>query len=371
MLVGLQLPDGASLERTDAALAAGQRHRQGDPGRRVGGGHLRHCRCSTATRRLANAGVAYVILEATGACATRQPGQDLRSIVHAHRAARRWDLQDGRAFPLVPPAIQGIGNAGGFQMQVEQKDGSFDYVKLQNATPNQIVSRRSTQTGAAPTSSRRSAPARRTCASTSTASKAETLQGLGRRRLHHPDRLSSARPTSTSSTSSASSLQVFLQADSQYRLHPERHPEAARAQPGRPDGADRRRSPACRRSPRPPLISLYNLYRLGDDRRRRRRRASARARRWPLWSRSPSACCRPTSASNGRRCRTRRTITGNQLFYVFALAMLLVYLCLAGQYESWIRRWPCCPAVPLALIGPGRRADAASGWPTTSTPRSA
>ena len=39
-------------------------------------------------------------------------------------------------FPSSRPAIQGVGNAGGFQMQIEQRDGSFDYVKLQNATDN-------------------------------------------------------------------------------------------------------------------------------------------------------------------------------------------------------------------------------------------
>jgi len=37
---------------------------------------------------------------------------------------------------------------------------------------------------------------------------------------------------------------------------------------------------------------------------------------------------------------------------VFALAILLVYLCLAGQYESWIAPLAVILAVPLALIGP-------------------
>jgi HAE1 family hydrophobic/amphiphilic exporter-1 len=45
-------------------------------------------------------------------------------------------------------------------------------------------------------------------------------------------------------------------------------------------------------------------------------------------------------------------ITGNQLYYVFALSVLLVYLCLAGQYESWILPLAVLSAVPLALIGP-------------------
>src|SRR5437867_5885799 len=45
-------------------------------------------------------------------------------------------------------------------------------------------------------------------------------------------------------------------------------------------------------------------------------------------------------------------IVGNQMFIVFALALLLVYLVLAGQYESWYS--PICVilAVPLSLLGP-------------------
>ncbi|MBS0270546.1 MAG: efflux RND transporter permease subunit, partial [Proteobacteria bacterium] len=45
-------------------------------------------------------------------------------------------------------------------------------------------------------------------------------------------------------------------------------------------------------------------------------------------------------------------IVGGQIYYVFALAMLLVYLVLAGQYESWYAPMSVLLAVPLSLIGP-------------------
>jgi HAE1 family hydrophobic/amphiphilic exporter-1 len=48
----------------------------------------------------------------------------------------------------------------------------------------------------------------------------------------------------------------------------------------------------------------------------------------------------------------QENIVGNQMLYVFGLAILLVYLCLAGQYESWIAPLAVILAVPLALIGP-------------------
>jgi HAE1 family hydrophobic/amphiphilic exporter-1 len=45
-------------------------------------------------------------------------------------------------------------------------------------------------------------------------------------------------------------------------------------------------------------------------------------------------------------------IVGSQMFVVFALALLLVYLVLAGQYESWYAPLAVVLAVPLSLVGP-------------------
>jgi HAE1 family hydrophobic/amphiphilic exporter-1 len=45
-------------------------------------------------------------------------------------------------------------------------------------------------------------------------------------------------------------------------------------------------------------------------------------------------------------------LVGNQIYYIFALAMLLVYLVLAGQYESWWMPVAVLLAVPLSLLGP-------------------
>lgn len=45
-------------------------------------------------------------------------------------------------------------------------------------------------------------------------------------------------------------------------------------------------------------------------------------------------------------------IVGNQMYLVFALALLLVYLVLAGQYESWIAPVSVLLAAPMSLVGP-------------------
>jgi HAE1 family hydrophobic/amphiphilic exporter-1 len=43
---------------------------------------------------------------------------------------------------------------------------------------------------------------------------------------------------------------------------------------------------------------------------------------------------------------------GGQMYLVFGLGILLVYLVLAGQYESWLAPVSVILAVPLALLGP-------------------
>ena len=56
--------------------------------------------------------------------------------------------------------------------------------------------------------------------------------------------------------------------------------------------------------------------------------------------------------SNGARCPIRRRSPAICSITGFALSVLLVYLVLAGQYESWILPLAVISAVPLALLGP-------------------
>ena len=65
----------------------------------------------------------------TGASAAR--AQDLLSLFTALNAAL-GAIEEARVLVLPPPPIQGIGNAAGFTMQIELRDGSFDLAKLQS-----------------------------------------------------------------------------------------------------------------------------------------------------------------------------------------------------------------------------------------------
>ena len=202
-------------------------HRQG--ARRGGGdrpGRRRACRQVVAITgvsmldnmaQLANAGVAFVTLDDWGVRGEQEgPGHPLdRPDLHA---------RDGRccrtAAPScsAPPPIQGIGNACGFQMQVEQRDGSFDLAKLQSAT-DEVIEQARTQTSIANpfTTFRAGAPHIEVEVDRS---KAESLN------------VSVGDVFSTLSSYVGStyvnrfnkfgqSLQVYVQADSQYRARPE------------------------------------------------------------------------------------------------------------------------------------------------------
>ena len=67
-------------------------------------------------------------------------------------------------------------------------------------------------------------------------------------------------------------------------------------------------------------------------------------------------------------------LTGNSAYLVFALAMLLVYLVLAGQYGSWVTPAAVIFGVPLALLGTGgallalgdRQQPLHADWPRTA-----
>ena len=134
-MIAVVLPDGAALERTTAALGQATEIARATPGVEnviaISGQSVLD---NNAT--LANAGVEYVIFKSY-ADREKAKGQDLISILE-HIQGKLNDLPDGRGIVLVPPPIQGIGQAGGFQMEVEMLGGSFNYTKLDELT-QQIV----------------------------------------------------------------------------------------------------------------------------------------------------------------------------------------------------------------------------------------
>ena len=126
VLLAVQLPDGASLDRTERVVDKITRIAQATPGVQdviaIGG-----LSALDNSASLANAAMIYLMLKDWG---ERGKGQDLRSI-YLHLTRELTQVQEATALVLIPPPIQGLGISGGFQMQLELTDGSFDFTRLQ------------------------------------------------------------------------------------------------------------------------------------------------------------------------------------------------------------------------------------------------
>ncbi len=338
ILASVQLPDGASLERTQQAMRQVTAIARKDPAVEnviaIAGISVLD---NSAT--LANAGVAYIVLKDWSARA------DLRAIFG--RLTPALDAVDARLVVLPPPPIQGIGNAGGFTMQVELRDGSTDFAKLQSIT-NAMVAHAQSQSALqrVSTSFRAIAPQLRI---TVDRVKAETL--------HVPvDQVFSTLATYSGSTFVSQFnkfgrvFQVYAQADAKFRLRPrDLENLTVRNQQGAmiPLGTIIKIEPIVGT----PLISLYNLYpsssiiglpAAGFS--------SGEAIR--LMDQNAASTLPSGTGSEWTAMSYQEKIVGSQMYFVFAMAMLLVYLVLAAQYESWYAPLAVILSVPLALTGP-------------------
>src|SRR4029453_12340010 len=152
LLVAVQLPDGAALDRTQRVLTRVSEITGKSPGVdqviTIAG-----ISALDNSSSLANAGVAYLILKEWSA---RGPGEDLRSLFVGLNE-KLSVIEEARILVVPPPPIQGIGNAAGFAMQVQLRDGNSDFSKLQAIT-SAIVANASKQSnmhgGSSPSPSR-------------------------------------------------------------------------------------------------------------------------------------------------------------------------------------------------------------------------
>ena len=139
LLVAAQLPDGAALDRTQRVLDQVSELASKTPGvEQVVA--IAGISALDNSSSLANAGVAYLILKDWSA---RGAGQDLRSLFVGLNE-KLSAIEEAWILVIPPPPIQGIGNAAGFAMQVQLRDGNADYGKLQAIT-GAIVANAQTQ----------------------------------------------------------------------------------------------------------------------------------------------------------------------------------------------------------------------------------
>jgi len=338
LLAAVQLPDGAALGRTQEVLAQVSAIAEKDPAVdqaiAISGISVLD---NNAT--LANAGVAYIVLK------DWSKREDLRTVFP--RISQALGAVDARVTVLPPPPIQGIGNAGGFILQVELRDGSSDFEKLQSITNTMVMNAQSQSAlQRVQTSFRATAPQLRV-----------EVDRVKAQTLHVSiDQVFNTLATYFGSTyvvqfnKFGRVFQVYAQADSQFRLRPRDIENlSVRNDQGNmvPLGTVASITPAVGT----PLISLYNLYPsssiIGLP-----AAGFSSGEAIHLMEENAAKTLPPGTGTDWTAMSFQEKIVGNQMYFVFAMAMLLVYLVLAGQYESWYTPLAVILSVPLALVGP-------------------
>jgi HAE1 family hydrophobic/amphiphilic exporter-1 len=340
-IVSIQLPEGAALQRTDRAVAEVTKIARSIPGvADVVGVSGISVLDNNAT--LFNAGMAYVIFKDWSA---RGPDESLPAIYRKLTAALA-DMQDGTAFVLVPPPIQGIGNSGGFTMQLLAKDGSADFAELQGAARD-IVAKAGTQSALQRVNTTFSAGTPQLFLAIDR-TKAETLGvTVGQVFSTLEAYLGSTYVTQFNKFNNV--FQVYAQAEAQHRLVPDDILKL------------KLKTPAGEMVPLgtvltvqtvqgPPLISLYNLYPTvtlaGGP-----AAGFSSGQAMGIMDQIAAQSLPPGYGSDWTAMSYQEKIVGNQIYLIFGLALVLVYFVLAGQYESWTQPLSVILAVPLALLG--------------------
>ncbi|MCX6958434.1 MAG: efflux RND transporter permease subunit [Verrucomicrobiae bacterium] len=289
-----------------------------------------------------NTGLAYIILKNWG---ERGKRGSLREVYDDINAIATKELEV-TSLLLVPPPIQGLGMSEGFQMEVCLTDGSFNYSKLQSSA-DQIVQKA------------QNSPKLQKVRSSFRADVPQVNLTIDRREaltygVQIGDILNSLQ-TYLGSTyvnqynQYGHTFDVFTQADTAFRAGPaEMKNFYVRGTTNSmvPLGSLIKAEPSFG----PSTITLYNIY----------PSAAIIGTSAPGYSSGEAldelqkiadSSLAPGTKTSWTALSYQERLAGSSLYLVFGLAILLVYLVLAGQYESWIIPVAVILAVPLALLG--------------------
>jgi len=340
-MVTVQLPDSSSLERTESVMdkltKICQEHPAVEHSIAIGG-----LSPLDGNASLANAGIVYLVFKDWS---KRPRGEDLRSIYNG-LSSRLANFQDAKTMVIVPPPIQGLGLSGGFQMQLQLTDGSFDLPRLQAVTEELISEAKSSPViRTALTPLRASVPQ---ISIDVNSTQAETL-GVVVGDIYQTMQSYLGSSFVNLFTRFGHNYMVYAQADAPYRLEIDTLKNYhVRSQEGE-------------------MIPIGTVADI---------KSTQGAAVFPLYNLLPSATINGSANeafSSGQALATMETLArktlpagmsyewtamsyqeklaGNSTWFIFALALLLVYFVLAGQYESWITPAAVILAVPLALLG--------------------
>jgi hydrophobic/amphiphilic exporter-1 (mainly G- bacteria), HAE1 family len=339
-IIGVQLPDAASQARTRAVVEKINVILKQTPGVAnwvmIGGNSVLDATVAS------NAATYYVVWEPWEK--RTDPGLSQEAIL-AKLRGQFQQIQEAIVFTFPPPAIQGLGVAGGNQIQLEDR-GGVGLTELQQVT-DEMLQDGNAQRGL------------RALNSTFRASVPQIFADVDRVKAKSLDvPLGSVFGALQASLGSAyvndfnkfdRTYQVRVQADQKFRLVPddiERLEVRNRSGKMVPLGT----LVDVREVVGPQIVPHYNMF----------PSASITGESAPGFSSGQALRLMEQMAANklpssmgyewtGMSYQEKKV--GSQAINIFALAVLLVYLVLAAQYESWTTPAAVILVVPLALLG--------------------
>lgn len=340
-IIAIQLPDAASQERTRGVTRQVNAILKETPGIRswflLGGMSLLD---SSVTSNAATMFITFTPFEERSTRPELSQEAILGSLMGRFQSVREALVL---AFP--PPGIRGLGVAGGFEMKIEDR-GGVGLSEIQQVV-GEIVDAANGQSSLAQVQSTFRAGVPQIYVDVDRV-KAKTL-GVPLDSIFSTMQAALGSAYVNDFNKFGKTYQVRVQADEQFRLQPEdiRRLEV-RNQKGQmiPLGT----LASIRRTLGPHIVPRYNLY----------PSATINGAAAPGISSGQAlslmeqlaATKLPQSMSyewTGMSFQEKRV--GSQAMYVFALGVLMVYLVLAGQYESWLMPAAVIMVVPLALLG--------------------
>ncbi|HAY22956.1 MAG TPA: hydrophobe/amphiphile efflux-1 family RND transporter [Desulfobacterales bacterium] len=338
-IVTVRLPEGAAQPRVEAVSRKVNAILKETPGIRawvtVGGLSLMD------SANLSNTFSTFAIYEEWD-----KRGADLsQEKIIADLNRRLSSIEEAYAVVLTPPPITGLGQAGGFQMMVEDR-GSLGLAELQKAT-NELIQAAGSQSGLmglATTFSARSPQIYLDIDRTKVESMGvplgdvfATLQAyLGSTFVNLFNKFDQ-------------SYQVYVQADAPFRLNPDdvknlyvRNQKGEMTPLGTMMSVHRRLGSE--------LVTRYNLYPA----------AQVFGAAAPGFSSGEAIDLMEQVAQNvlpkgmafdWTATAFQEKLVGSQAYFIYALSIILVFLVLSAQYESWFHPAAVILVVPTALVG--------------------
>ena len=341
MMMIVQLPNGSSLERTQAAMAKLGKAVAEVPGVahviQIGGISPLDNNAS-----LANAGVLYAMLKPWG---ERGKKEGLLPTYEAIKKVARM-VPEANTLVAVPSPIPGLGLSGGFQMQLELTDGTFNYKKLQDAAFAMVDElNKSPEIRMARTPFRADVPqlsfeVNRIQARNNNVGISDLLQSL-------ETYVGSSYVNQI--TKYGYNYNVYVQADSLFRNKADeiRNYTVRNMNGGMvPLGS----LASVNASHGPAIASFYNLYPTATIVGAANTGFSS-GEAMTLLEKLAARILPRGITYQWTSLAYQEKLAGSAMMLVFAMSLVLVYFVLAGQYENWITPLAVILAIPLAVLG--------------------